>query len=192
MDIEAKSLEWKYTAAMLILTEDGVEPNFVVLGESTTNKEKLTDKQVQKKMRSLPEVEEGQQSVFWEEEEAFPEQEIFIRLLNLKASMLEKGIETYLSNFLPPKKHQLRPETLSDPHSKDCIDFVHYHHQLLNVPSMKYFTSLFGEKMTKKQKKNLKLVVPQVTSHFTAKGNVKIITNHISENCKCPNEAKKR
>ena len=180
---ETKSLEWKYTCGMLLLVEDGVEPNLQVVGESTDNEQKLTDKQVKKKLKSLPEVLPGQQSIFWDEKEAFPEQEIFIRLLNLKAFMLEKGIETYLSNFLPPKKHQLKPDMARDPQSKDCIHFLQYHHRFLNVPSMKYFSSIFGKRMKKTHKKNLKLVIPQVTSHFSANGTVKISIQ---------NDAKKR
>ena len=167
MDVKTKSLEWKYACAMLLLVEDGVQPNLQVVGESTENEQKLTEKQLEKKMKSLPEVELGEQSIFWSGQEAYPEQEIFIRILNLKAWMLEEGIETYMTNFLPPRDQFLH-EKLEDLDSKDCLNFVVHHHQFLNVPSVNYFGGLFGKKFGRKHKKALKnKLTPQFSSHFT-------------------------
>ena len=51
---EDKSLEWKYIAAWATLVEDGIELNIQVKAEPTEHVEKLSEKKMQRKLKSLP------------------------------------------------------------------------------------------------------------------------------------------
>ena len=122
--------------------------------------EKLTEKQLVKKLKSLPEPLEGKQDVFLPGPHEYPEQEIYCRLLNLKGYLVEQGIETYSKNILPPKQIEVLKHC-KDYETQNCVDFVTKCYDHLAVPNIEYYNSLFGKRMPKKLKKKM-------NSHFKA------------------------
>ena len=159
MDPVQKSLEWKYIAAYTILVEEGHDLNIKVLGEGTECSAQLTDKQLKKKLNSLPQPLPGEQNVYFDGQLKYPEQEINIRLLNLKAFLLENGISTYLNNIHPPEGMNVRDKCTSWA-LHDCLNFVQHHFKFLRIPKYKDFEELFQKKMTKKLRKQLLKILP--------------------------------
>ena len=93
-------MEWKYLCAQAILCESGIEPTIRIMGELGETSQKLTEKQMRRKLNKLPDPLPGEQQVFFDGPLDYPDQEIHLRLLNLKAFLLENGESTYSNNIL--------------------------------------------------------------------------------------------
>ena len=59
-----KSLEWKYLCAQAILCESGIEPKIRIMDELGETSQKLTEKQMRRKLNKLPDPLPSEQQVF--------------------------------------------------------------------------------------------------------------------------------
>ena len=59
-----KSLEWKYLFAQAILCESGIEPKIRIMDELGETSQKLTEKQMRRKLNKLPDPLPSEQQVF--------------------------------------------------------------------------------------------------------------------------------